>query len=144
MSSYLHEISPQVWWMVDIGFSHALEDCPQTQAQEKCLYLEAQSSNALSSALSAELEDMIKIEYGLLERANLLWNMLEQMFSSSNDKRSSLRNVPESISSSSMNIDQDQEQQSSVQKEKGKVCQSGKPRWSGFPNWSIQFLQNKD
>jgi hypothetical protein len=31
MSSYLHEMNPQVWWMVDVSFSHDLEDCPQTQ-----------------------------------------------------------------------------------------------------------------
>jgi hypothetical protein len=30
MSSYLHEINSQVWWMVDVGLSHALDDCPQT------------------------------------------------------------------------------------------------------------------
>jgi hypothetical protein len=72
MSSYLCEMNPQVWWMVDIDFSHALEDCPQAQAPEKYLYLEAHASNALSSALSTEIKDKIKIEYGLLERANLL------------------------------------------------------------------------
>jgi hypothetical protein len=32
MSSYLREMNPLVWWMVDVGLSHALEDCPQTQA----------------------------------------------------------------------------------------------------------------
>jgi hypothetical protein len=32
MSSYLCEMNPIVWWMVDVGLSHALEDCPQTQA----------------------------------------------------------------------------------------------------------------
>jgi hypothetical protein len=42
--------------MVDIGLSHVLEDCPQTQAQMKCLYLEALASNGLSSALSAEIK----------------------------------------------------------------------------------------
>jgi hypothetical protein len=47
--------------MVDVSFSHALEDCSKTQAQEKCLYLEAHASKDLSSALSAEIEDMIKI-----------------------------------------------------------------------------------
>jgi hypothetical protein len=56
--------------MVDVGISHALEDCPQTQAQKKCLYLKAHASNALSSALS--LKDEVEMEYGLLERANLL------------------------------------------------------------------------
>jgi hypothetical protein len=28
MSTYLSEMNPQVWWMVDVGISHALEDCP--------------------------------------------------------------------------------------------------------------------
>jgi hypothetical protein len=32
MSTYLHEMNPQVWWMVDVRLSHALEDYPQTQA----------------------------------------------------------------------------------------------------------------
>jgi endo-1,4-beta-mannosidase len=32
MSSYLREMNPQIWWMVDVGFFYALEDCPQTQA----------------------------------------------------------------------------------------------------------------
>jgi hypothetical protein len=63
--------------MVDIGFSHALEDCPQTQVQEKCLYLKAPAFKALSSTLSAEIEDKLKMEYGLLESANLLWKVLE-------------------------------------------------------------------
>jgi hypothetical protein len=89
MSSYLHEMNPQVWWMVDIGFSYTLEDCHQTQAQEKYLYLIVHTSNALSSALSAEIKDKIEIEYGLLKRANLLWKVFEQMFGPSNDKRSS-------------------------------------------------------
>jgi hypothetical protein len=96
--------------MVDIGFSHALEDCSQTQAQKKCLYLEAQTSNALSSALSVEIKDEIKMEYGLLERANLLWKTLEEMFDSSNDKISSSTSILENISSSSIHIDQDQEE----------------------------------
>jgi hypothetical protein len=72
MSSYLREMNSQVWWMIDIGLSHTLEDCPQTQGQKKCIYLEAYASNALSSTLSAEIKDEIEMEYGLLERANLL------------------------------------------------------------------------
>jgi hypothetical protein len=111
--------------MVDVVLSNALEDCPQTQAQKKCLYLEAHASNALSNALSAEIKDEIKMEYGLLERANRLWKVLEQMFVSSNDKRSS-SNVPENISSSSIHIDQDQEEQSSVQNEEVKSASLGK------------------
>jgi hypothetical protein len=72
MSTYLYEMNPQVWWMVDVCLSHALEDCSQTQAQKNCLYLEAHASNGLSSALSVEIKDEIKMEYGWPERANLL------------------------------------------------------------------------
>jgi hypothetical protein len=124
MSSYLHEMNHQVWWMVDIGLYHALEDYPETQGQKKCLYLEAHVSDALSSALSAEIKDDIKIV---------------QMFGSSDEKRSSSTNIPANVSSSSIHIDQDQEEQSSVQKEKVKFVSLGKPdcpvsqtRVSGF------------
>jgi hypothetical protein len=101
--------------MVDVGLSHVLEDYPQTQTQKKCLYLKAHVSNALFSALSAEIKDKIEMEYDLLERSNLLWKVLEQMFDSSNDKWSS-PNVSENISLSSIHIDQDKEEQLSVQK----------------------------
>jgi hypothetical protein len=93
--------------MVDVGLSHALEDCPQTQPQKKCLYLEAHTSNALSSVLRGEIKEEIEIEYDLLKRANLLWKALEQMFGSSDDKRSSSTNIPDNVSSSSIHIDQD-------------------------------------
>jgi hypothetical protein len=69
---------------------------------------------------------MIKIEYGLLERTNLLWKAFEQIYGSSNDKRSSSTYVPENTSSSSMHIDQDQGEQSSVKKEKIKSASLGK------------------
>jgi hypothetical protein len=97
-----------------------LKDCPQTQGQEKCLYLKAHTSKALSSALSAEIEDKIEMEYGLLKSVNLLWKVLKQMFGSSNDKRSSSPSILENISSSFTHIDQDQEEQSSNQKEQVK------------------------
>jgi hypothetical protein len=64
--------------------------------------------------LSAEVEAIIEMEYGLLESANILLKALQQMYGSSNDKKSSSTNVPENISLSSMNIDQDLEEQSSA------------------------------
>jgi hypothetical protein len=85
MSTYLREMKPQVWWMVDVGLSLALEDCPETQAHEKCLYLEAHASNALSSVLRAKIKDEIEMECGWPKRANLLWKALEQMYGSSSD-----------------------------------------------------------
>jgi hypothetical protein len=125
MSSYLREMNPQVWWMVDIGLSHTLEDCPQTQGENKCLYLEAHASNALSSALSAEIKDQIEMEYGWLERANLLWKVLEQMYGSSSSKKSS-SSALDNISSSSTLLNQSQEGQSSSQKEEAKSVSLGK------------------
>jgi hypothetical protein len=139
MSSYLREINPKVWWMADVSISHVLEDYPQTQVQKKCLYLKAHASNALSSVLSVEIKDNIKMEYGLLERANLLWKTLEQMFDSSNNKRSSLTSILENVSSSSIHIYQDQEEQSSIQKEKVKSTNPGKIGWSSFSNRNIRF-----
>jgi hypothetical protein len=106
--------------IVDVGLSHALEDYPQPQAQKKCIYLKAHASNGLSSDLSAEIKDEIKMEYGWPERANLLWKVLEQMYGSINSKKSS-SSALENISSSFTHFDQDQEEQLSVQKELNSV-----------------------
>jgi hypothetical protein len=118
-------MNPQVWWMVDVGISYTLKDCPQIQTQKKCLYLKAHASNGLSSALSAEIKNKIKIEYGWPGRANLLWNVLEQMYGSSNSKKSS-SSASENISSSFRHFDQDQEEQSIVQKEELNSASLGK------------------
>ncbi len=67
------------------------------------------------------------MEYGLFERANILWKALEKIFDSSNDKISSSKNILENVSSSSIHIDQDQEEQSSVEKEKVKSVSQEKP-----------------
>jgi hypothetical protein len=100
MSSNLREMNHQVWWMIDIAISHVLQDCPQTQAEKKCLYLKAYASNTLSSALSTEIKNEIKMEYCWSERSNLLWKVLEQMYDSSNSKKSS-SSATKNISSSS-------------------------------------------
>jgi hypothetical protein len=80
---------------------------------------QAHTFNALSSALSAEIKDKIEMEYSWLERTNLLWKVLEKIFGSSNDKKSS-SNILEKISSSSTLFDQSQEGQSSFQEEEVK------------------------
>jgi hypothetical protein len=49
------------------------------------------------------------------------------MFVSSDDKRSSSTKIPENISSSSTHFDQDQEEQSSVQKEEVNFASLRKP-----------------
>jgi hypothetical protein len=143
MSSYLREMNPQVWWMVDIGLSHALEDCPQTQAQNKYLYLEAYASNALSSALSIEIKNEIKMEYGWPKRANLLWKVLEQIYGSSNSKKSSSSAMKNILSSSTL-YDQSQEGQSSYQKEEAKSISLGKPDYPVSQTRGSDFGKTED
>jgi len=40
-------ISPKMWWMVDIGFSHVLDEENITQARDKCLDLNIQATNIM-------------------------------------------------------------------------------------------------
>jgi hypothetical protein len=141
MSTYLHEMNYQVWWMVDVGLSHALEDCPQTQAQKKCLYFEAHTSNCLFSALSAEIKNEVKMECGWPERANLLWKVFEQMYGSSNSMKSS-SSALKYISSSSTLFDQSR-RAIKFSKGRSKIFQSGKTGLSGFPNQRVRFWQNR-
>jgi hypothetical protein len=143
MSSYLREMNPQVWWMVDIGLSHFLDDCPQTQAQKKCLYLEAHASNALSSALSTEIKNKVEMEYGWPERANLLWKVLEQMYGLSNSKKSS-SSAMKNISSSSTLYDMSQEGQSSSQQEEAKSASLRKPDCLVSQTGGSSFGRTKD
>jgi hypothetical protein len=116
--------------------------CKRNVYISKCLYLEAHASNALSSALNVEIKDGIEVEYGLLERADLLWKVLDQMFGSSNKNRSS-SNVPENNSSSSIHIDQDQEDQSSVQKEEVISASLGKPDGPVLAEQKLSWLKRK-
>jgi hypothetical protein len=44
-------ICPQMWWMVDVGFSHVLDERNLTQTQEKCLDLDIQATNILFRSL---------------------------------------------------------------------------------------------
>jgi hypothetical protein len=86
----------------------------------------------------------------LLERANLFWKVLEQIFGSNNDKRSS-SNILEKTPSSSILFDQDQEEQSSVQKEELRSTSLGKPDGpvsqtgvSGFGRTETSFAKEDD
>jgi hypothetical protein len=115
-----------------------------SNTSKKCIYLEVHASNALSSALSAEIKDNIEIEHGLLERANLLWKIFEKIFGSSNDKISSSTNILENIPSSYIHIDQDQEEQLIDQKEKVKSVSLGKLDGPVFQTRVSNFGRTKD
>jgi hypothetical protein len=38
-----------MWWIEDVGFSHALDEKNVTQAQKKCLHLDWQATNIFLS-----------------------------------------------------------------------------------------------
>jgi hypothetical protein len=100
--------------------------------------------------LTAEIKDEIEIEYVWPERANLLWKVLEQMYSSSNSQRSS-SSVSEDISPSSINIDQGQEEQSHIQEEKVESvslekldCPVSQTKVSNFGRIEITLAEEED
>ncbi|KAG0517736.1 hypothetical protein BDA96_09G114900 [Sorghum bicolor] len=55
-------ISPQMWWIVDVGFSCAIDKKVATQAQKKCLHLDCQATNIFYSSMKdnifGEIMDM--------------------------------------------------------------------------------------
>jgi hypothetical protein len=71
--------------------------------------------------LSAEIKDEIEMEYGWLKIANLLWKVLEQMYGSSNSKKSS-PSASEIISSSSTLFDQSLRRVVKFLKRRSKIC----------------------
>jgi hypothetical protein len=80
--------------------------------------------------LTAEIKDEIKIEYGWLERANLRWKVLEQMYGSSNSKISSLIALKNILSSSTL----------FYQSQKGnQVLKKKKQNLSVWENWTVRF-----
>ena len=47
MSIHFRAINPKIWWIIDIGFSHTLDELNPTKEQEKCLDVDAQATNIL-------------------------------------------------------------------------------------------------
>ena len=56
-------ISPQMWWIVDVGFSHALDKKNATKAQKKCLHIDCQATNifyqSMKDNIFGEIMDMM-------------------------------------------------------------------------------------
>ena len=62
MISYFWEMSSKIWWIVDVGFSHTLDQYVQTKGKEKCQHLEDQATNVLLDAMSIDiLKDVFKL-----------------------------------------------------------------------------------
>ena len=74
-------ICPQMWWIVDVGFSHVLDENDLTQAQEKCLHLEDQASNLLYRSL----DDSIFGEIIKMKTAHEIWSYLNDKYGAASD-----------------------------------------------------------
>ncbi|KAG0538085.1 hypothetical protein BDA96_03G204600 [Sorghum bicolor] len=75
-------ISPQIWWMVGVGFSHVLDEDDLTQAQEKCLDLDIQATNIMYRSL----DDCIFGEIIDMKTAHEIWVFLNEKYGAiSND-----------------------------------------------------------
>ncbi|KAG0517602.1 hypothetical protein BDA96_09G103600 [Sorghum bicolor] len=74
-------ISPQMWWMVDVGFSHVLDENDLTQAQEKCLDLYIQATNIIYRSL----DDCIFGEIIDMKTAHEIWVFLNEKYGAISD-----------------------------------------------------------
>jgi hypothetical protein len=73
-------MSPKIWWIIDVDFSHALDDQSPTKEQEKYLHINAQGTNALFSALSMDV--FYKVHK--LKSAHDMWMKLQEISQESN------------------------------------------------------------
>ncbi|KAG0529790.1 hypothetical protein BDA96_05G127400 [Sorghum bicolor] len=63
-----------MWWMVDVGFSHVLDEDDLTQAQEKCRDLDIQATNIMYRSL----DDCIFGEIIDMKTAHEIWVFLNE------------------------------------------------------------------
>ncbi|KAG0520763.1 hypothetical protein BDA96_08G102100 [Sorghum bicolor] len=69
-------ISPQMWWMIDVGFSQVLDEENLTQAQEKCLHLDYQATNIFYSSM----KDNIFGEIMDIKSSHEIWSYLNEKY----------------------------------------------------------------
>ncbi|OQU81650.1 hypothetical protein SORBI_3006G093550 [Sorghum bicolor] len=69
-------ISPQMWWIVDVGFSCAIDKKVATQAQKKCLHLDCQATNIFYSSM----KDNIFGEIMDMKSAHEIWVFLNEKY----------------------------------------------------------------
>ncbi|KAG0529680.1 hypothetical protein BDA96_05G118600 [Sorghum bicolor] len=69
-------ISPQMWWIVDVGFSCAIDKKVATQAQKKCLHLDCQANNIFYSSM----KDNIFGEIMDMKSAHEIWVFLNKKY----------------------------------------------------------------
>jgi hypothetical protein len=76
-------IFPQMWWIVDVSFSHAIDENNATQAQEKCLHLDCQATNIIYRYL----DDSIFGEIINKKNAHEIWIYLNDNYGMVSDDK---------------------------------------------------------
>ena len=74
-------ICPQMWWMVDVGFSFVLDEDNLTQAQEKCLDLDIHATNIMYRSL----HDCIFGKIMNMKTAHEIWSYLNEKYGTVSD-----------------------------------------------------------
>ncbi|KAG0532940.1 hypothetical protein BDA96_04G148600 [Sorghum bicolor] len=69
-------ICPQMWWIVDVGFSCAIDKKVGSQAQKKCLHLDCQATNIFY----ASMKDNIFGEIMDMKSAHEIWVFLNKKY----------------------------------------------------------------
>ncbi|KAG0529648.1 hypothetical protein BDA96_05G116100, partial [Sorghum bicolor] len=69
-------IYPQMWWIVDVGFSCAIDKKVATQAQKKCLHLDCQAINIFYQSM----DDSIFSEIMDTKSAHEIWVFLNEKY----------------------------------------------------------------
>jgi hypothetical protein len=69
-------ISPQMWWIIDVGFSHVLDEKNATQAQKKYLHLDCQATNIFYQSMT----DKIFGEIMYMKTAHDIWLYLNLIY----------------------------------------------------------------
>jgi hypothetical protein len=65
-----------MWWIVDVGFSHAIDENIATQGQEKCLHLDCHAT----SIIYRSLDDCIFWEIINMKNAHEIWIYLNENY----------------------------------------------------------------
>jgi hypothetical protein len=65
-----------MWWSVDVGFSHSLDEKNATQVQKKCLHLNCQSTNIFYQSM----KDNIFGEIMYMKTAHDIWLYLNLIY----------------------------------------------------------------
>jgi hypothetical protein len=70
-----------MWWIIDVGFSHAIERKDATQAQKKCLHLDCQAINILYQSM----DDSIFGEIMDMKSTHKIWIYLNEKYGTISD-----------------------------------------------------------